>query len=220
MPDLDFHIDGVEPLRTAIEPTIAFKLRISEAVPPGEPPTQVHASALRCQIRIEPSKRPYKAVEQARLVDLFGTPDRWRQTLRPLLWAQINVVGPPFGGECLMDLPLPCSSDFNLATTRYLSTIEEGDIPLSFAFSGTVFYEAEEIGLQTCQIPWNREAHFQLSANAWRGLMDRYYPEGSWIMLRRDLYDRLAEYRSRNGLSSWDQALERLLATEEEPATP
>jgi hypothetical protein len=154
------------------------------------------------------------------LIDLFGTPDRWRQTLRPLLWAQINIVGPPFEGECLMDLPLPCSSDFNLATTRYLSAIETGEIPLSFAFSGTLFYQSDDVGLQAAQIPWDREARFLLPANAWRGLMDRYYPDGSWIVLRRDLYDRLAEYRSRNGLPSWDQTLERLLTVAEDPVTP
>ena len=36
----------------------------------------VHAVALRCQLRIEPQRRPYDAAEQDGLTDLFGTSER------------------------------------------------------------------------------------------------------------------------------------------------
>ena len=42
----------------------------------------------------------------------------------------------------VVDLPVPCSSDFNLAATKYFAALEEGEIPLCFLFSGTIFYEA------------------------------------------------------------------------------
>ena len=49
---------------------------------------------LRCQIQIEPVRRRYTPQEQQRLVELFGEPERWSQTLRPLLWENLNVSVP------------------------------------------------------------------------------------------------------------------------------
>ena len=50
--------------------------------------------------------------------------------------------------------------------------------------------------------------------------MDLYYPRGAWLCLRKDVFDQLGAYRSRRGLPTWEQAVERLLATEKELATP
>ena len=41
--------------------------------------------------------------------------------------------------------------------------------------------------------------------------MDLYYPNTSWLCLRTDVFDRLYQYKSRSGLPTWEQALERLL---------
>ena len=51
-------------------------------------------------------------------------------------------------------------------------------------------------------------------------LMEHYYPNRPGSRLRKDVFDRLAEYRSRQGLPTWEQALERLLAAEEVPTKP
>jgi hypothetical protein len=50
-------------------------------------------------------------------------------------------------------------------------------------------------------------------------VIDHYYPNTAWLTLRRDLFDRLLEYKVRNGIAEWDQALERLLAGTEERVT-
>src|SRR5580693_150962 len=134
MPDLNFQVEGAEPQRFAAEPILTFKLRVSEATPPGTRQTPIHAVALRCQIRIEPARRHYEAREKERLVDLFGTPERWGQTLRPMLWAHVSASVPPFTGTGVVDLPVPCSFDFNLAATKYFDALEAGDIPLCFLF--------------------------------------------------------------------------------------
>ena len=99
---------------------------------------------MRCQIRIEPARRRYTDAEQERLLDLFGTPERWGQTLRPMLWTHAVAVVPPFIGTAVADLPVPCSYDFSLAATKYFGGLEGGEIPLCFLFSGTIFYEAED----------------------------------------------------------------------------
>jgi hypothetical protein len=117
-------------------------------------------------------------------------------------------------------MPVPCSYDFGLAATKYFDALGRGEIPLCLLFSGTVFYDSEERGLQVSQIPWDKEAYFRLPATAWKALMERYYPSGAWLNLRKDVFDRLNEYKSRRGLPTWEQAVEALLARENELAAP
>ncbi len=217
MPNLHFQVEGAEPERFAAAPLLFFKLRVTEA---DTPPTPIHAVVLRCQIRLEPGRRRYTAAERERLLDLFGTPERWGQTLRPLLWTHVSVVVPPFTGNGSVDLAVPCSYDFSLAATKYFDALEDGEIPLCFLFSGTIFYEAAAGNLQVAQIPWDKEATFRLPATIWRKLMDFYYPNSAWLCLRKDVWDHLSRYRSRQGLATDEQALERLLAAAEETVMP
>lgn len=215
MPDFEFQVEAAEPQRHAAAPLLLFKLRVRE-VPATRQPTPIHSIVLRCQIRIEPARRRYTAAEQSRLTDLFGTPERWGQTLRPFFWTQADIIVPPFTGLGAADLPVSCSSDFCLAATKYFAALEDGDIPLCFLFSGTVFYRTEAQALQVGQIGWDKEAYFRLPAATWQDLMDLYYPNSAWMGLRKDVFDRLNEYRSRNGLATWEQAFERLLIVAEE----
>ena len=215
MPDLSFRVEGAEPERIAAAPLLLFKLRVTDAAP-----APVHSVVLRCQVRIEPARRRYSAAEQDRLLDLFGTPERWGQTLRPMLWTHVGAALPSFAGGCAADLPVPCSYDFSLAATKYFAALEGGEIPLCFLFSGTVFYESEERGLQVAQVPWDREAYFRLPAATWKALMDVYYPRGAWLCLRKDVFDRLSEYKSRHCLPTWEQAVEQLLAPSPLPLSP
>lgn len=69
----------------AASPLLVFKLGIANA--DFEEP--IHTIALRCQIQIEATRRRYSAQDQERLLDLFGEPARWSQTLRTMLWMDI-----------------------------------------------------------------------------------------------------------------------------------
>jgi uncharacterized protein DUF6084 len=177
MPELDFRVEGAEPERFAAAPLLKFRLRVTEAAGAQTP---VHAVLLRCQIRIEPARRRYSPAEQQRLLDLFCTPERWGQTLRPLLWTHVSATLPPFTGSAVAALSVPCSFDFSQAATLYFAALEAGDLPLCFLLSGTIFYEAAEGGLQVAQIPWEKEASFRLPAATWQELMDLYYPNSAW----------------------------------------
>jgi uncharacterized protein DUF6084 len=219
MPDLNFQVESAAPQRFAASPHLLFKLRATEAVRPGAQPTPIQAVVLRCQVRIEPSRRRYSDAETERLRDLFGTPERWGQTLLPFLWTHASTVVPPFAGSQTVDLPVPCSYDFSLAATKYFDALQEGDIPLCFLFSGTIFHQTPEGPLQVAQISWEKEAAFRLSAATWRELMDLYYPNCAWLCLRKDVFDALNHFRSREGLPTWEQTLERLLAAPE-PVKP
>jgi hypothetical protein len=211
MPDLSFKVEGAEVAKFSASPQLAFKLRITNA----DPAETVHSVALRCQIQIEVTRRRYDAEEQENLRDLFGEPDRWSQTLRNLLWTHVNVNVPPFKGETVVELPVPCTFDFNVGATKYFHGLGDGEVHLCLMFSGTIFYAAEGEHLQVSPISWEKDARFKLPVKVWREMMDSYYPNSAWLCLRRDLFERLYEYKVRHGILTWEQALENMLQAEE-----
>jgi hypothetical protein len=211
MPDLNFQVETAEVTPYAAAPQLALKLRVTNA-DAGE---AIHTVALRCQIQIEATRRRYSAEDQQSLLDLFGQPDRWSQTLRTLLWTHASVVIPSFRESTLVDLPVPCTFDFNVAATKYFHGLRDGDIPLCLQFSGTVFFAQDDSGLQVAPISWDKEARFKLPVKIWRDMMDSYYPNSAWLCLRRDVMDRLYQYKVRHGIPTWEQALENMLSAEE-----
>lgn len=207
MPDLQFTVESAEVVQYAAVPTLAFKARITNASD-GE---VIHTVALRSQIQIEASRRRYDAGEQAQLLDLFGEPERWGQTLRSMLWTHTSVVVPRFTGSTLADLPVPCTFDFNVAATKYFHGVSSGDLPLCFQFSGTVFYQVEDGSLQVAPISWDKEAKFRLPAVVWKALMDVYYPNSAWLSLHRDTFEKLYQFKVRQGIPTWEETIERAL---------
>jgi hypothetical protein len=122
-------------------------------------------------------------------------------------------VVPAFVGATTVDLPIACSFDFNVAATKYFHGVQSGEIPAAFLFSGTVFYEAAAGGLQAVQIPWDREASFRVPLELWKEMMELYYPQSVWLSLRDDVFERLRDYKVRNGLPTYEAALESMLGT-------
>ncbi len=216
MPDLQFHIEGAEAVQHAAAPLLALKLRITN-VPDDQ---GIHTLSLRCQIQIEPARRRYAGAEQEKLRDLFGEPDRWSRTVRSLLWMNTSMVIPGFTSTTVADLQLPCTFDFNIATTKYFHALGTGDIPLCILFSGTVFYRGEDGALQATQIPWDREANYRLPVEVWKQMMDQHYPNSAWLRLERDTFDRLHEYKVRNGIPTWEQMLNKLVASKKADEVP
>lgn len=214
MPDLTFRVEGAEVTPFAMTPLLTFKLNVSNA----SPEETVHNVALRCQIQIETTRRHYGPGEEARLRDLFGEPERWGQTLRAMLWTHSGVVVPPFTGEITTDLPVACTYDFNIAATKYFYALEDGEIPLDFLFSGSVFYEDAGGALQVAPISWSKEARYRLPVSTWRELVETYYPNMAWIQLRRDVFDRLYQYKVKHGIPTWEEAVERMLPPVDEEA--
>jgi Family of unknown function (DUF6084) len=211
MPNLGFEVEGAELVANAATPMLAFKLRLTNA----NPQETIHTVALRCQIQLEVTRRKYTPEDQERLQDLFGEPSRWGQTLRNLLWTHVNLVVPSFEGTTLVDLPVPCTFDFNVAATKYFDGLSDGEIPVCLQFSGTVFYATSESGLQVAPISWDKEARFKLPVRLWREAMDIYYPNSVWLCLHKDAFDRLYQYKVRHGIPTWEATLERIVPVEE-----
>jgi Family of unknown function (DUF6084) len=208
MPELQLTIDSAEVVPFAAAPLLAFKVRIVNR-PSDE---VIHTIALRAQIQIEVGRRKYDSNEQARLLDLFGEPDRWGQTLRTLIWTHASVIVPGFTGTALADIPVPCTFDFNVAATKYFHGVTSGDLPLCFQFSGTVFYMGAEGTLQVAPISWDKESKYRLPVKVWKDLMDAHYPNSAWLSLRRDSFERLQQFKTREGIPTWEEALDKALA--------
>ena len=210
MSQLEFEVVDVVPEPHAATPTMLFKLRVKEFS--GE---QIHAVALRAQVRIEPAKRQYSESEALGVEDLFGTTDRWSKTLTPFLWTHASAMLKGFSGELEFDLAVPCTYDFEISGTKYLHALRDGDVPLVFLFSGTVFSRGET-GFAVEQIAWHLEAAHRMPVSVWRSLMDAYYPNSGWIRLDQETLDRLIRFKSARGLTTWEHAIDDLLLGSEE----
>ncbi len=210
MPDLNFRVEGADVLAFAAVPTLVFKLCVTNAA--DEP---IRSIALNTQIRIMATQRQYTTGEQERLGEVFGEASRWGTTLRSLLWTHTVMLVPPFAGSTVVDMPVSCTYDFDVVSAKYFHSLEDGEIPLEFLFSGTVYY-AGEIGLQAVQIPWEKEAHFRMPVSVWKEMMERYFPNSAWLRLRKDTFDQLYRYKTRHGLPTWEDALDGLLSAHEE----
>ncbi len=215
MPDLRISVASADAVRFAATPLIAFGLQLQNA----DPRETLYTVVLRCQIQIEAARRKYSGQEQKKLRDLFGEPERWGQTLRSLLWTHAIVVATQFTGSTSVSMQVPCTFDFNVAATKYFSGLADGDIPLCLMFSGTIFYEDTGGSLRVAPISWDTETRFRLPLRVWQDMMDLYYPNTAWLSLRRDVFERLHEYKVRNGIPSWEQAIEKILAEAEHAVT-
>jgi hypothetical protein len=205
MAELTFTVVDVVPERYAVSPNLLARIRVEEST--GE---RVHALALRAQIRIEPQRRRYDDTEEQALLDLFGGRTRFAETLKPFAWLHASTVAQGFTGSTEIALPLPCTYDFEVSGTTYLHALREGEIPLLFLFSGTVFTRGAT-GFSVAQVPWDREARFRLPVTVWRDLMESYFPGTEWLRMRRDTVEALAHYRHVRGLITWDDVVATLL---------
>jgi hypothetical protein len=207
MPDLDFEVESADVLPYAAVPTILFKLGVRNGVE-GE---EIDSISLRTQIRIAATQRSYEQTEQGKLRELFGEPHQWKDTLRSLLWTNTDTIVTRFAGGRVFEMPVTCTYDFDVVGTKYFAALEDGEIPLEFLFSGTVFYRKDGGALQAARISWEKEAQFRLPVRVWREMMDHYFPNSAWLRLPKDTFDRLYAYRSSNALLTWDRTLESLL---------
>ena len=138
MPDLDFRIESAAPVPFAAAPLLAFRIAVTNAHS-GE---AIFSVALRCQIQIEVTRRRYTRAgpgASARSVRRAGAlgPDAAQHALDQR--QRHGFRHSP--GSTTVEVQVPCTFDFNVAATKYFHGIENGEIPLCFLFSGTVFYD-------------------------------------------------------------------------------
>ena len=210
MADLVFDCVGASADRYSAVPAMTLRLRIAETSG-----AKVAAVALRCQIRIEPQRRRYSAEEAEGLHDLFGDTDRWAETVKPIQLATLSTMVPSFTGSVEHDLPLPCTYDLEIASTKYFSALEDGVIPLLLLYSGTIF-GVEDGRMSVRQVPWSKESSFPLPVSVWRETVALHFPDSAWLRVNLDTMASLRRFKSRNALPTWDSTVRALLAGVEE----
>jgi hypothetical protein len=210
-PALSFSVLEAAPLRHAAAPTLRFTLEVTSDEP-------IRSVLLDTQLRIAARRRGYGDEDVARLFELFGAKRDWGSTLRSLLWTHGTLVIPPFEREARADLDIPCSYDLEVVASRYFDALGDGDVPLEFLFSGSVFYVGAAGSLQVERISWEQEAEFRLPVAVWKETMDRHFRGTAWLRLSKESFDRLAAYKARHALPSWEAALDALLVDPKEPA--
>jgi hypothetical protein len=212
MPDLTFTMGKIDAMRYAAVPTIVARVHISNSAENE----MIQSISLNCQVQLQPLGRVYSKVEEVRLLDLFGERENWSRTMKPLHWLNLVVKVPPFICDTDIDVQLPCSLDFDVAANKYFYGLDAGSIATTIMFSGTIFYTDGQRTMQIAQIPWDREARFQLSVEVWKNAIDAHYPDSAWLRLPRDTFDRLYRYKVTHGIPMWQEVLERLLNQSEQ----
>jgi hypothetical protein len=206
IPELDFRIEGAEAAEYAAVPTIVFRLRVESSGGHA-----IRSALLDSQIQIAARGRDYDAADQQGLADLFGAPERWGTTLRILPWTRTTRVVPSFKGSVVVDLPVVCTYDLDVIASRYFAGLRDGEVPLEFLFSGTVFYSGAGGELQTARISWEKEAAYRMPVAVWRQTMERHFPGTAWLRVSDETYERLSAERARRGDADFEATLGALL---------
>jgi hypothetical protein len=203
VPELSFSVVGASRVEFAAVPTLAFALRVESDAP-------VRSVLLDTQIQIAARRRRYDETAHDRLFELFGPAANWGTSLRTFLWTRTTLVVPGFDAATTVDVNVPCSYDLEVAASRYFEALDDGEIPLEFLFSGSVFY-SDEGRLQTTRLSWESEAEYRLPVRVWKETMDRYFRDTAWLRVHKDTFDRLSAFKSRRALATWEDTLDVLL---------
>ena len=128
---LRFACTGARPEPFAAGPSLLFDLRI--ATPPD-----VACTRSRCAPRSGSSRgsRKYTPEEQARLVDLFGEPARWGETLNPLQLATVATTVAGFTDEITATVTVPLTYDLDIAATKFCHGLRRRRDPAAPAVRG------------------------------------------------------------------------------------
>lgn len=207
--DLHLEVRGVSAVPYAAAPTLRFTLALTE---PRE--REVLAGTLSVQIHVEPAKRTYDDATRERLVELFGTPERWAATTQSFQWARVDTLVRGFRGTTEVDLELPCTYDLEVAASKYLYSLPDGVAPLSFLATGMLLFRGAHDRLQVQQVPWSCTARFAMPVAAWKDAMAACYPGGGWIRLQTATLDALAARKAAGGHHSFDDCVRALLDAE------
>ncbi len=206
IPEPEFSIASVAPLAYSATPTMIFSATVTE--PSGH---EIQTIALTAQVMIDPSRRGYDQPTREKLAELFGPPASWTPSTQGIAWARVGAVVPAFTGSTTFGLELPCTYDLEVASAKYFYALDDGEVPLSFHFNGTVFYRGADGGLQVVPVAWSSSAQFAMPIAAWKAMIAEHYPGGGWVRLSEENLEALNTRRSARGLPSFDAAIAELL---------
>jgi hypothetical protein len=210
IPVIAFEVLGCTHEPFAAMPTMRFELGVSE--PTGR---EVYAVTLTAQVNFDPARRGYDDETKAELIELFGTPDRWPATTRSFLWKNVETMVHSFVGATTFGIAIPCTADLEMTATRYVSALPDGEVPLTFHFSGRVMYPAAGGCVQQVPIPWSTMCEYKMPVSAWKAMVDHHHGNSGFIRLNNETLGDLAHYKASRGHHSFDLCVAELLTLAE-----
>jgi Family of unknown function (DUF6084) len=210
VPEPEFAITGAAHLAFSAAPTMLFSATVE--IPSGH---EIQSIVLSVQVMIDPARRGYDVETRERLAELFGPPASWTPSTQGLAWARVSAIVPAFVGSTVFALEVPCTYDLEVAATKYFYAVPDGHVPLSFHFTGTVFYREPDGRLQVVPVPWSATAQFRMPIAAWQAMIAEHYPGGGWIRLNAHTLADLNARRAVRGLPSFDACISALLEEED-----
>jgi hypothetical protein len=206
LPAPELTISGVEQEPHAAVPLLRFTGEVTD--PSGR---EIYTIALSAQIHLDADRRAYSPDTRERLVDLFGEPERLPQTVGSMFLARVDTLVPSFQGTGPFALTVPFSGDVEIATTRYLASLRDGGIPITFHLNGSILYRGEADRLQVTLVPWSTTAKYRLPVTTWRELMERRYAGSGFVRLQADTLEALRRRRTELGLPTLDATIAEAL---------
>jgi hypothetical protein len=126
------------------------------------------------------------------------------------VWARVETLLPSFSSQTEFTLVVPCTYDLEVASAKYLDALTDGEVPLSFHFSGRIFYRGEDGRLQIVLTPWTSAA-FRMPVAIWRGMIDQHFPGSGFIRVQHDTLRALGLHKASHGIPTFDGAIADLL---------
>ena len=208
-PEPRFDVTAAAHLAYAAAPTMVFTASVDE-----DSGREIQSIALSVQVMIDPARRGYDEPTRERLEELFGPPATWAPSTQGLQWARVGAVVPRFEGSSAFAIEVPCNYDLEVAATKYFYALEDGEVPLSFHFNGTIFYPGDDGRLQVVPVPWSASARLGMPVSTWRAMIAEHYPGIGWVRLTDETMRALSDLRASRGLPSFDACVRELIENE------
>jgi hypothetical protein len=205
-PEMTFEVLGAAHEPFAAQPTLRFELSASE---PSDRP--IYAISLTAQINFDPARRAYDDKTREDLFELFGSPERWPSTTRSFLWCHATTLVHSFTGATTFAMQVPCTADLEVVASRYIEALPDGDVPLSFHFTGRVLYAGAERQVQVVHLAWSTSAQFRMPVKVWKDMIKHHHGESRFALLHDDTLHDLLKYKRERGLHSLDACVLDLL---------
>jgi hypothetical protein len=205
-PEMTFEVLGAAHEPFAAQPTLRFELSASE---PSDRP--IYAVSLTAQINFDPARRQYDDETREDLFELFGAPQRWPATTRSFLWCHATTLVHSFTGAITFGLQVPCTADLEMTAARYVDALPDGEVPLSFHFTGRILYAGAERQVQVVHLPWSTSAQYRMPVKVWKDMIKHHHGNSRFALLHDDTLDDLLKYKRDRGLHSLDACVVDLL---------
>jgi hypothetical protein len=107
-------------------------------------------------------------------------------------------------GAIMFGLVVPCTADLEVVASRYVSALPDGEVPLTFHFTGRVMYQGPQRQVQVVHLPWSTSASYKLPVATWKAMIKHHHGESGFLTLHNDTLDELKKYKRVRGLHSFD----------------